>query len=38
MVCKIAVIGLNHGYKFAQDIKEMNGVQLVAVAGKEISS
>ncbi|MFP7492313.1 Gfo/Idh/MocA family oxidoreductase [Terribacillus saccharophilus] len=30
---KIAVLGLNHGYNFAQRIKGMAGVTLVAVAG-----
>lgn len=32
---KIAVIGLNHGYTFAQKIKKVKGVELVAVAGND---
>ncbi|WP_152655675.1 Gfo/Idh/MocA family protein [Oceanobacillus sp. CFH 90083] len=32
---KIAVIGLNHGYKFANDILKMDGVSLVGVAGND---
>ncbi|MEW9674303.1 Gfo/Idh/MocA family protein [Ammoniphilus sp. 3BR4] len=31
---KIAVLGLNHGYKFAMDALEIPGVELVAVAGE----
>src|SRR5690625_3287957 len=32
---KLAVLGLNHGYKFAQDIKTLEDVELVAVAGND---
>ena len=32
---KLAVLGLNHGYKFAKDILELEGVELVAVAGND---
>lgn len=32
---KLAVLGLNHGYKFAQDSKQIAGVELVAVAGND---
>lgn len=30
---KIAVLGMNQGYKFACDAKKLSGVELVAVAG-----
>jgi predicted dehydrogenase len=30
---KIAVLGMNHGYKFARDALKIPGVELVAVAG-----
>ncbi|MEI3607640.1 Gfo/Idh/MocA family oxidoreductase [Pseudogracilibacillus sp. SE30717A] len=33
---RLAVLGLNHGYKFAKDIIELEGVELVAVAGQDI--
>ncbi|WP_052400576.1 Gfo/Idh/MocA family protein [Oceanobacillus jeddahense] len=32
---KIAVIGLNHGYKFAKDLLKMDEAVLVAVAGSD---
>lgn len=32
---KIAVLGLSHGYKFAQEIKKLQDVELVAVAGND---
>ena len=32
---KLAVLGLNHGYKFATDIKNIDGVELVAAAGND---
>ena len=32
---KIAVLGMNHGYKFASDALKMPGVELVAVAGND---
>lgn len=31
---KLAVLGLNHGFVFASEIKKMKGVTLVAVAGQ----
>lgn len=33
MPVKLAVLGLNQGYKFAMDARSMEGVELVAVAG-----
>lgn len=35
---KIAVLGLSHGYKFAQDLKYLQDVELVAVAGADKSA
>ena len=32
---KIAVLGLNHGYKFATDALKIPGIELVAVAGND---
>ncbi|UTR07239.1 Gfo/Idh/MocA family oxidoreductase [Alkalihalobacillus sp. LMS6] len=35
---KLAVFGMNHGFKFAEEIKKMKGVSLVAVAGNDLLS
>jgi predicted dehydrogenase len=32
---KVAVLGMNHGYKFAKDIVKMPDAQLAAVAGRD---
>ncbi|MEI3611334.1 Gfo/Idh/MocA family protein [Pseudogracilibacillus sp. SO30301A] len=32
---RLAVLGLNHGYKFAQDLLNLDGAELVAVAGND---
>lgn len=34
MVVRLAVLGMNHGFKFAQDAQRLEGVELVAVADK----
>jgi predicted dehydrogenase len=33
-IVRIAVLGMNHGYKFASDALKIPGVELVAVAGE----